>query len=169
FDSGRRAALEPAAEERSRRPPSGIRCGTGLGRVCGAGARDQTVEPRHHRRRSQAFGPNHCSPVGRRLSGTRGSSQEKAAKVEGRQRMSPLNYGLTPKMKPLAPKRTALVVALDVGTSKIACLIARLKPQPPQEALRRRSHAVEVIGFSHTESFGMKAGNVVDLVDVEGA
>jgi cell division protein FtsA len=83
--------------------------------------------------------------------------------------MSPLNYGLTPKMKPLAPKRTALVVALDVGTSKIACLIAKLKPQPPQDVLRRRSHAIEVVGFSHTESFGMKGGNVVDLVEAEGA
>jgi cell division protein FtsA len=83
--------------------------------------------------------------------------------------MSPLNYGQTPKMRPLAPKRAALVVALDVGTSKIACLIARLKPQPPQDVLRRRSHAIEVIGFSHTESFGMKAGNVVDLVEAEGA
>jgi cell division protein FtsA len=83
--------------------------------------------------------------------------------------MSPLNYGLTPKMKPLAPKRTALVAALDVGTSKIACLIAKLKPQPPQDVLRRRSHAVEVIGFSHTESLGMKAGHVVDLVEAEEA
>src|SRR5712692_10896999 len=83
--------------------------------------------------------------------------------------MRPLQYGLTPKMKPVAPKRTALIAALDVGTSKIACLIARLKPQPPQEVLRRRSHAIEVIGFSHTESFGMKAGNVVDLVEAEGA
>ncbi len=83
--------------------------------------------------------------------------------------MSPLNYGLTPKMRPLAPKRAALVVALDVGTSKITCLIARLTPQPPQEVLRRRSHAIEVIGFSHTESFGMKAGNVIDLVEAEGA
>lgn len=83
--------------------------------------------------------------------------------------MSPLNYGLTPKMRPLASKRAALVVALDVGTSKIACLIARLKPRPPQDVLRWRSHSIEVIGFSHTESFGMKAGNVVDLAEAEGA
>jgi cell division protein FtsA len=83
--------------------------------------------------------------------------------------MSPLNYGLTPKMKPVAPKRTALIAALDVGTSKIACLIARLKPQPPQEVLRRRSHAIEVIGFSHTESLGMKSGHVVDLAEAEEA
>jgi cell division protein FtsA len=83
--------------------------------------------------------------------------------------MSPLNYGLTPKMKPLAPKRTALVAALDVGTSKIACLIGKLKPQPPQDVLRRRTHAIEVVGFSHTESLGMKAGHVVDLVEAEEA
>jgi cell division protein FtsA len=83
--------------------------------------------------------------------------------------MSPLNYGLTPKMKPLAPKRTALIAALDVGTSKIACLIARLKPQPAQDALRWRSHAIEIIGFSHTESRGVKSGHVVDLVEAEGA
>ncbi len=83
--------------------------------------------------------------------------------------MNVLNYGLTPKMKPVSPKRSALVAALDIGTSKIACLIARLKPHPPQEVLRRRSHAVEVIGFSHTGARGMKAGNVVDLVEAEEA
>jgi cell division protein FtsA len=80
-----------------------------------------------------------------------------------------LQYGLTPKMKPLSPKRSALVAALDVGTSKIACLIARLTPHPPQEVLRRRSHAIEVIGFSHTGARGMKAGTVVDLVEAEEA
>ena len=83
--------------------------------------------------------------------------------------MSPLNYGLTPKMKPVAPKRTALIAAVDVGTDKIACLIARLKPRPPQEVLRRRTHAIEVIGFSHTESRGMKAGTVIDLSEAEEA
>ena len=83
--------------------------------------------------------------------------------------MSPLNYGLTPKMKPLSPRRSALVVSLDIGTSKIACLIARLTPNAQGEALRRRSHAVEVVGFSHTGARGMKAGAVVDLVDAEEA
>ena len=42
--------------------------------------------------------------------------------------MSALHYGLTPKMKPISPRRSALVAALDIGTSKIACLIARLRP-----------------------------------------
>ena len=81
----------------------------------------------------------------------------------------PLTYGLTPKMKPVSPRRSALVAAIDIGTSKIACLIAKLTPHAPQEVLRRRTHAVEVIGFSHTGARGMKAGNVVDLVEAEEA
>ena len=83
--------------------------------------------------------------------------------------MSSLHYGVTPKMKPVSAKRTAVVAALDVGTSKIACLVAKLKPQAPQEVLRRRSHAVEIKGISHTVARGMKAGAVVDLAESENA
>jgi len=83
--------------------------------------------------------------------------------------MNSLQYGLTPKMKPISPKRAAVVAAIDIGTNKIACLIARLRPHAPQEVLRRRSHAVEIIGFGHTGARGMKAGNVVELVEVEEA
>jgi cell division protein FtsA len=82
---------------------------------------------------------------------------------------SVLQFGLTPKTKPLSPKRSALVAALDVGTSKIACLIARLKPQTPTDVLRRRSHTVEVVGFGHTLARGIKSGAVVDLSDAEQA
>ena len=56
--------------------------------------------------------------------------------------MTVLRFGLTPKMKPVSPRRAAVVAGLDVGTSKIACLIARLEPQAPQDVLRRRSHGV---------------------------
>jgi cell division protein FtsA len=62
-----------------------------------------------------------------------------------------------------------MVAALDVGTSKIACLIARLKPNAPSDVLQRRSHSVEVLGFGHTLARGMKAGSVVDLAGVEEA
>jgi len=78
-----------------------------------------------------------------------------------------IHFGLTPKMKPVSPRRAAVVAALDVGTSKVVCLIARLEPQGPQEVLRRRSHGVRVLGFSHTAASGMKAGSVVDLVEAE--
>src|SRR6516162_4695029 len=81
--------------------------------------------------------------------------------------MSALHYGLTPKMKPISPHRSAVVAALDIGSSKVACLIARLRPSGPQQVLTRRSHAVEVIGFGHTGARGMKAGSVVNLAEAE--
>jgi len=80
-----------------------------------------------------------------------------------------LQFGLTPKTKPLSPKRAAMVAALDVGTSKIVCLIARLKPQMAPDSLRRRSHMIEVVGFGHTLARGMKAGAVADLGETEQA
>jgi cell division protein FtsA len=76
---------------------------------------------------------------------------------------------LTPKMKPIARKRSKLVAALDVGTSKIVCVIARLKPLEPQDALCRRTHTVEVIGIGHTFARGLKSGSVVDLAEAEQA
>jgi cell division protein FtsA len=83
--------------------------------------------------------------------------------------MNTLHYGLTPKMKPISPRRSALVAALDVGSSKVVCLIARLRPHPPQQVLTRRSHAIEVIGFGHTVARGIKAGSVVNLAQAEEA
>ena len=68
--------------------------------------------------------------------------------------MSSLHYGLTPKMKPIPPRRSALVAALDVGSSKVACLIARLRPHAPQQVLTRRTHAVEVVGYGHAAARG---------------
>ena len=83
--------------------------------------------------------------------------------------MSALAYGLTPKMKPISPRKSALIAALDIGSSKVACLIARLRPQGPQQVLTRRTHTVEVVGYGHTESRGMKAGSVINLAQAEEA
>ena len=69
--------------------------------------------------------------------------------------MTVLRFGLTPKMKPVSPRRSAIVAALDVGTSKVVCLIARREPSPPQEVLRRRTHGVRILGFAHTAASGM--------------
>ena len=81
--------------------------------------------------------------------------------------MTVLRFGVTPKMKPVSPKRAAVVAGLDIGTSKIVCMIARLEPQAPQDVLRRRSHGVRILGFAHTAASGMKAGTVVDLNEAE--
>ncbi len=81
--------------------------------------------------------------------------------------MTVLRFGVTPKMRPVSPTKAAVVAGLDIGTSKIVCLIARLEPQAPQDVLRRRSHGVRILGFAHTAAGGMKAGTVVDLNEAE--
>jgi cell division protein FtsA len=83
--------------------------------------------------------------------------------------MTGTNRFHTPKAKPMPHKRSALAASLDIGTSKIACMIARLKPCPPSDALRGRSHAAELIGYSQIQSRGVKAGAVVDLAECEQA
>jgi cell division protein FtsA len=77
--------------------------------------------------------------------------------------------GITPKMKPISPRRSAIVAILDIGTSKIVCVIARLRPQSPQDTLRHRSHGVQVLGIGHTEARGIKAGAVINLAQAEAA
>src|SRR5262244_1066023 len=83
--------------------------------------------------------------------------------------MTSLDGVQTPKTRQMPPNKTALVASLDIGTSKIACLIARLKPCPPSDAFRGRTHAVELIGYSQIQARGMKAGAVVDLAECEQA
>ena len=83
--------------------------------------------------------------------------------------MNLLRHGLTPKMKPLSPRRASTVSAIDIGTSKIACLIARLKPCAAQEVLPRRTHSIEILGIGHTRAAGIKGGNVVNLAEAEHA
>ncbi|HEX9906456.1 MAG TPA: cell division protein FtsA [Propylenella sp.] len=72
------------------------------------------------------------------------------------------------RVKPLGARRSTVVSVLDIGSSKICCMIARLKPREG-ESLRRRTHAVEVLGFASTRSRGIKSGVVVDLEEAERA
>jgi len=74
---------------------------------------------------------------------------------------------IAPRMKPLGNKRSTIVAALDIGTSKIACVIAKLKAERGRDMPRNRTHSVEVIGFGHTRSHGIKAGTVVDIEAAE--
>src|SRR5690349_10414929 len=83
--------------------------------------------------------------------------------------MSGLNNTQAPKTRPTPSRRIALAASLDIGTSKIACMIARLRPCPANGALRGRSHAAELIGYSQIQSRGVKSGAVVDLAECEQA
>src|ERR1019366_1913532 len=135
------------------------RCATRRSRQPRRRIRKRKTEARHEPCRMHSLLP---PPLWGRERKTRGSSNG-----AGRRRMTVLRFGLTPKMKPVSPRRAAVVAGLDIGTSKIACLIARLEPQAPQDVLRRRSHGVHILGFAHTAASGMKAGSVADLVEVE--
>lgn len=81
----------------------------------------------------------------------------------------PFPYGVVPKMRPLPARRAVVVSALDVGTSKIVCMVARLRPTEAGDALPDRSHTVELIGVGHQRSRGVKGGKVVDMEAAEHA
>ncbi|HEY8578373.1 MAG TPA: cell division protein FtsA [Beijerinckiaceae bacterium] len=76
---------------------------------------------------------------------------------------------MTPRMKPLSARKSAILCALDIGTSKVACLIARLAPADASEMLRGRTHHCRVLGIGHQRSRGLKAGAVIDMVEAEKA
>ena len=76
---------------------------------------------------------------------------------------------LPPRMRALSARKTAVLSALDIGTSKVVCLIARLDPIEAPEALRGRTHRCRVLGIGHQRSAGLKGGVIVDLEAAEGA
>src|ERR1700709_689306 len=80
-----------------------------------------------------------------------------------------LKMGGTHKTRQMPPNKTALVAALDIGPFKIARRCGRCDGVPPSDALRGRTHAVELIGYSQIQSRGVKAGAVVDLAECEQA
>lgn len=73
----------------------------------------------------------------------------------------------SPRMKPLPPRRSATYAVIDVGTSKIACLIARLTPVREAAAGDWRTHRARVIGIGQRRAQGVKNGIVVDMEEVE--
>ena len=82
--------------------------------------------------------------------------------------------GLLPRLKPLHARRNTVLSVLDVGTSKVVCLVAELAPAEPADASRRRiPHAqvphAQVIGIGHQRSAGLKGGVVVDLAAAEAS
>jgi cell division protein FtsA len=79
------------------------------------------------------------------------------------------NDGFLARMRPLSTKRATLVSALDIGSSKICCLIGRLAPRAESRVLPGRTHTMEVLGFGHQASRGIKAGVVTDLGAAEQA
>ncbi len=81
-------------------------------------------------------------------------------------RRKPLDfYGPTP----LPQRKSITLCVLDVGTAKTTCIIARLKPNELEGARKGCTHSVEVKGFGHYRSQGLKSGYVIDMEKVESA
>lgn len=83
--------------------------------------------------------------------------------------MSLFSQGLTPRLRPLSSRKSATLSVLDVGTTKVVCLIAELLPMESGERLKGRTHLARVIGIGHTRSAGLKGGAIVDLEAAEKA
>ena len=64
-------------------------------------------------------------------------------------------------------KRQRIVTALDIGTSKICCLIAKTLPAPDWFEGKGDALQFEVLGFDHTRAEGLKAGMVAHLDSAE--
>src|SRR5918998_3558163 len=83
--------------------------------------------------------------------------------------MSVSGHGLTPRLKPLSARRSAILSVLDIGTSKVVCVVAELKPSDEVESLRSRTHVARILGIGHQRSVGLKGGVIVDLEAAESA
>ena len=77
------------------------------------------------------------------------------------------HFGL-PRLKPLSSKRSHIVSVLDIGSTKVVCMIGRLTPREESQILPNRTHNVEIIGIGHQRSRGIKTGVIADLDAVEG-
>ena len=77
------------------------------------------------------------------------------------------HFGL-PRLKPLSSKRSHIVSVLDIGSTKIVCMIGRLTPREESQVLPGRTHNIEIIGIGHQRSRGIKTGVIADLDAVEG-
>ena len=64
-------------------------------------------------------------------------------------------------------KRQRIVTALDIGTSKICCLIAKASPTPDWFEGKGDAMQFEVLGFDHTRAEGLKAGMIAHLDSAE--
>ncbi|MCW6511112.1 cell division protein FtsA [Lichenifustis flavocetrariae] len=72
-------------------------------------------------------------------------------------------------MRPISARKSTILCVLDIGSSKIVCLIARLAPMEASDMLRGRTHRCRILGIGHQRSRGIKGGAVVDMDEAEKA
>lgn len=65
--------------------------------------------------------------------------------------------------------RAGVVTVLDIGSTKVCCIIGRLLPCEESQLLPGRTHRIKVIGIGHQRSQGIKSGVIIDLDRAESA
>src|SRR5215469_2657707 len=165
-DPGRRPSLEPAHRQCDRCAPSNRNPGQRLGPARAPRAVERHPETRRANRR--------CAPSrSARLAGQPGSAKGSAAVQEGtplgEEHMTTVDEaparakhtreetksGADRQAKPRRPAvkpRGSLITALDVGTTKTCCFIARVESDRPR-----------VLGIGHQISREIRNGGIVDL------
>ena len=68
-----------------------------------------------------------------------------------------------PRIEPLNTHRSHTLAVLDIGSSKICCLIAKLTPYEPGQALGARTHRIDILGFGLQRARGVRRGVIVDM------
>ncbi|AHA27962.1 cell division protein FtsA [Candidatus Liberibacter americanus] len=69
--------------------------------------------------------------------------------------------------KCLSPKRTYIISVLDIGSTKIVCMIGKLIPMDHSDVLPGRTHRIEIIGVGYQKSRGVKMGVIVNIDALE--
>jgi cell division protein FtsA len=77
------------------------------------------------------------------------------------------NPGKSSMHRPRSSDDAAVIAALDVGTTKICCLIAEVVK--PRHAAEGRPAELKIRGFGHQASRGVKAGVIVDIEEADRA
>ena len=65
--------------------------------------------------------------------------------------------------------RSVIVAALDIGSTKVCCLIARIRGSELAVEADGVNDGLKILGFGHHRSVGLRAGAVVDLDAAEAS
>ncbi len=71
--------------------------------------------------------------------------------------------------KPPAVTKGGLIAALDVGSTKISCLIAEAVPAKHRSSDAEEKHSLKVLGVGHQLSRGVRSGAIINVEEAERA
>jgi cell division protein FtsA len=71
--------------------------------------------------------------------------------------------------KPPAVQKGGVIAALDIGSTKISCLIAEAVPAKHRSSDSEEKNSLKVLGIGHQLSRGVRAGSIVNLDEAERA